>query len=78
MAKELQGVSARLEAIESHPAMAMTPERYAGQLAAAASARHSANFGAASCRGPHGSARGRSRAATSFASERVQGEGNQI
>ena len=36
MAKELQGVSARLEAIESHPAMAMTPARYAGQLDAAA------------------------------------------
>ena len=42
MAKELQGVSARLEAIESHPAMAMTPERYAGQLAAAAERAHQA------------------------------------
>jgi Family of unknown function (DUF6118) len=42
MAKELQGVSAHLEAIESHPAMAMTPERYAGQLAAAAERAHQA------------------------------------
>jgi hypothetical protein len=42
MAKELQGVSAHLEAIESHPAMAMTPERYAGQLAAAAEPAHQA------------------------------------
>jgi Family of unknown function (DUF6118) len=42
MAKDLQGVSARLEAIESHPAMAMTPERYAGQLAAAAERAHQA------------------------------------
>ena len=41
-AKELQGASARLEAIESHPAMAMTPERYAGQLAAAAERAHQA------------------------------------
>ena len=42
MAKELQGASARLEAIESHPAMAMTPARYAGQLAAAAERAHQA------------------------------------
>jgi hypothetical protein len=40
IAKELQAVGARLTAIESHPAMAMTPEGYSGQLIAAAERAH--------------------------------------
>ena len=35
IAKELQAVGARLDTIESHPAMAMTPATYANQLDAA-------------------------------------------
>ena len=40
--KELQEASARLTAIESHPALAMTPEGYSGQLIAAAERAHQA------------------------------------
>jgi hypothetical protein len=40
--KELQGVGARLAAIEGHPAMAMTPEGYSAQLTAAAERAHQA------------------------------------
>jgi hypothetical protein len=36
----LQAISARLDTIETHPAMAMTPERYAGQLNAAIERAH--------------------------------------
>jgi hypothetical protein len=42
MAKELQDVSARLTTIEGHPALAMTPEGYSGQLNTAMERAHQA------------------------------------
>jgi hypothetical protein len=42
IAKELQEVSARLTAIEGHPALAMTPEAYSGQLNTAMERAHQA------------------------------------
>jgi hypothetical protein len=42
IAKELQAIGARLDTIENHPAMAMTPERFAGQLDAAVERAHQA------------------------------------
>ena len=42
IAKELQAIGARLDTIESHPAMAMTPAKYAGQLNAAVERAHQA------------------------------------
>ena len=45
--KELQGVGARLTAIEGHPALAMTPEGYSAQLTAAAERAYQAGGKAA-------------------------------
>jgi len=42
MSKELQAIGARLDTIEHHPAMAMTPATYAGQLDAAMERAHQA------------------------------------
>jgi hypothetical protein len=42
IAKELQAIGARLDTIENHPAMAMTPAKYAGQLSAAVERAHQA------------------------------------
>jgi hypothetical protein len=42
IAKELQAIGARLDTIENHPAMAMTPERYADQLSTAVERAHQA------------------------------------
>ena len=42
IAKELQAIGARLDTIETHPAMAMTPAKYAGQLATAVEHAHQA------------------------------------
>jgi hypothetical protein len=42
IAKELQDVGARLTAMEGHPALAMTPAGYSGQLIAAAERAHQA------------------------------------
>jgi hypothetical protein len=42
IAKELQAAGARLTAIEGHPALAMTPEGYSGQLIAAEERAHQA------------------------------------
>ena len=43
IAKELQAIGARLDTIEDHPAMAMTPATYAGQLDAAVERAHQAS-----------------------------------
>jgi hypothetical protein len=43
IAKELQAIGARLDTIENHPAMAMTPAKYAGQLDATAERAHQAS-----------------------------------
>jgi hypothetical protein len=43
IAKELQAIGARLDTIENHPAITMTPERYAGQLNAAVERAHQAS-----------------------------------
>jgi hypothetical protein len=43
IAKELQAIGARLNTIENHPAMAMTPAKYAGQLDATAERAHQAS-----------------------------------
>ena len=45
--KELQAVGARLDAIEGHPALAMTPEGYSAQFTAAAERAHQAGGRAA-------------------------------
>ena len=42
IAKELEAVGTRLTAMEGHPALAMTPEGYSGQLIAAAERAHQA------------------------------------
>jgi hypothetical protein len=42
IAKELQAVGARLATIENHPALALTPAKYAGQLDAATERAHQA------------------------------------
>jgi hypothetical protein len=42
IAKELQAIGARLDTIENHPAVAMTPAKYAGQLNAAVERAHQA------------------------------------
>ena len=47
IAKKLQAIGARLDTIENHPAMAMTPAKYAGQLDAVVERAHQAGSKAA-------------------------------